>query len=92
MCYGDNAIDLIWRMAVETNSAGEVLRIVLIGAHTDRGIDVHFPIPRDDKLAVFAPQATPIKRGVVLPPPSVTVLTPKRANDTDSNDESGPQV
>jgi hypothetical protein len=92
MCYGDSAIDLIWRLVVETNSAGEVLRIVLIGAHTEGGIDVHFPIPRDDKLTAFAPPRTPTRRGVMMPPPSVTVLTPRRTGDTNSNDDSEPKV
>jgi hypothetical protein len=92
MCYGDSAVDLIWRLVVETNNAGEVLRIVLIGAHTEGGIDVHFPIPRDDKLTMFAPPRAPTRRGVTMPPPSITVLTPKRAGDTDSNDDSEPNI
>jgi hypothetical protein len=88
MCYGDRAIDLVWRLAVETNSVGEVLRIVLIGAHTEGGVDVHFPIPTANKIAPFTVTRSPPERGVPLPAPSVTILTPKRASDTKANDDT----
>jgi len=92
MGYSDSATDLLWRLAVETNAAGEVSRIVLIGAHTEGGVDVHFPIPRDEKLAVLATLRTPVKRGVTLPPPRVIVLTSKRAGDKTSDDDGGAKV
>jgi hypothetical protein len=93
LCYGrENPFDLIWRVAIETNNVGEVLRIVLIGAHTEGGVDVRFVIPPDDTLAIFVSPPVPVKRGVTLPPPTVTVLTPKRASDTEQNDDSGPKI
>lgn len=92
MCYGDNRVDLIWRIAVETNQVGEVRRIVLIGAHSAGGIDIHFPIPVNEKLGVFAPPKPSGKRGVQLPPATVTVLTQKRVNESDANDGNEPKV
>ena len=93
LCYGAvTPFDLIWRIAIETNNAGEVLRVVLLGAHTEGGIDLRFVIPPDDTLMIFVPPQNPPKRGVTLPPPRVTVLTPKRASDTASNDDSEPKV
>lgn len=93
LCYGsEGPFELIWRIAIETSSAGEVLRIVLIGAHSEGGIDMRFVIPQDDTIAIFTPPQVPIKRGVQLPPPSVTVLTQKRANETKSNDDSEPNI
>lgn len=89
LCYGDSGIDLIWRLAVETNALGEVRRIALIGAHSEGQIDLHFAIPRDDKLTVFAAPRTPIKRGVSLPAPGVRVLRSKQASDAISNDDGG---
>lgn len=92
MGYGDTAMDLLWRLAIETNTGGEVSRIVLIGAHTEGGIDIHFPIPRNEKLAVVTTLRAPVKRGVTLPPPRVTVLNPKRAGERRSDGDGEPQV
>lgn len=93
LCYGhENPFDLIWRIAIETNGLGEVLRIVLIGAHTEGGVDFRFVIPPDETLAIFVPPQMPVRRGITLPAPSVTVLAQKRASDTDSNDGCGPKV
>ncbi len=65
---------LPWRMAVETDDEGAVLRIVLVQLDADARVRNPWPIPLDDLVVPFAVLSEPQPEGVPLPPPSVSAL------------------
>lgn len=70
--FGDAKGDLVWRLIVETNIAGEAGDIVLIGSNPEGQIACNYPIPAlDDGVHLFGPRRAAGKPGVELPPPIV---------------------
>jgi len=74
--FGEARSDMVWRLVVETDIAGEANDIVLIGSNSKGEVGCTYPIPRlDDSVSIFEPRRPVAKSGVELPPP---VITPRR--------------
>lgn len=87
MLRREDMLDLIWRIVVDPDIAGDVARIVLVGM-TDKGaVECFYEIPTDGVVS-FLPPLYPTKGpgpGVTLPPAAVTL----RSNRTKKDDEKG---
>ena len=54
--FGDASVDLVWRIVVESNIAGEAEDIVIIGSTSERDVECQFVIPRlEDSVSFFEP-------------------------------------
>lgn len=69
--FGKTRTDLVWRIVVETNIAGEVEDIVLIGSNAEGEVGCTYVIPPLD-LRLFEPRRPQVQSGIELPPPVVT--------------------
>lgn len=82
--FGDGGIDLIWRIAVETNAAGETERVALIGSTPSGNIECCYVIPALNESVTFIEPLTPQSgRGITLPPAAVTPRRDQHAQDED---------
>jgi len=88
--FGNAYVDLIWRIAVETNVVGETDRIVFVGMTPNGEIDCRYEIPPlDDSVSLIAPNRPASKSPVILAPP---VVRPRRAQSEDrKEDDDGKQ-
>jgi len=86
--FGNGAVDLIWRLCVETNAAGETDQIVLIGSSTGGEIACKYVIPPlEGTVMLFKPLRPQIGSGVELPAPPVTPRKGKQLKDEDEGKE-----
>jgi hypothetical protein len=70
--FGETPTDLVWRIVVETNIAGEAEDIVLIGSSTAGEVDCTYVIPRlDESVQLFEPRRPQVQPGIELPAPMV---------------------
>jgi hypothetical protein len=85
--FGDASADLVWRIVVETNAAGEAEDIVLIGSTSERDVECQFVIPRlEDSVSFFEPLKQE-GHGVQLLAPVVTPRRKKQAKEEDGGTE-----
>ena len=71
--FGGGRGDLVWRLVVETDIAGQADDIVLIGSNSKGEVGCTYPIPRlEDSVSIFEPRRPIANAGVELPPPVVT--------------------
>jgi hypothetical protein len=86
--FGDASADLVWRIVVETNAAGEAEDIVLIGSTSERDVECQFVIPRlDDSVSFLEPLKPEGGGGVELPSPIITPRRNRQAKDEDGGSE-----
>jgi hypothetical protein len=87
LAFGDNSIDLIWRMVVETNSGGETEQVVLIGSTAIGDNRCQFVIPPIDGSLSFitTTMRSRVGPGVELPPPIVKVRETPKKKDAESD-------
>jgi hypothetical protein len=82
--FGGVRSELVWRLVVETDIAGEANDIVLIGSNSKGEVGCSYPIPRlDDSVSIFEPRRPIANAGVELPPP---VVTPRRRGQKKDDD------
>lgn len=85
LAFGDNAIELCWRLVVETDAIGEAERVVLIGSTAAGNVECNYVIPALDQSVTFLePARDQVRPPVQLPPPVVRL---RRDNQTKSDDE-----
>ncbi|MEJ1962950.1 MAG: hypothetical protein WDO56_15935 [Gammaproteobacteria bacterium] len=83
--FGETRGDLVWRLVVETDIAGEAGDIVLIGSDSKGDIRCAYPIPRlDDSISIFEPRRSAAKSGIELPPPIVKSRRKAQQKDDDA--------
>lgn len=86
--FGDARADLVWRIVVETNAAGEAEDIVLIGSTSERNVECQFIIPPlDNSVSFFEPLKPGGGGGVELPSPIITPRQEKQTKDEDGGSE-----
>jgi hypothetical protein len=84
LAFGDARSDLVWRIVVETNLAGDAENIALIGSDSEGSVDCSYVIPDlDESVHLFEPRRPDAKPGVELPPPIVTSRRDARKKDDD---------
>lgn len=84
LAFGDGRVDLIWRICVETNVAGETVRAVLLGTTPAGDVQCNYAIPPLDGAVTFlTPRRTAVGPGVELPPPLVTARKDQQRQDDD---------
>jgi hypothetical protein len=82
MAFGDARVDLVWRIAVESNETGETERVLAIGATLGGSVECSFVIPAlDDSIALWDPLTTEVGPGVALPAPTVTPKQEMKGKD-----------
>lgn len=84
LAFGDRAVELRWRIVVETNATGETDRIVLIGSTDDRNVECKYMIPLLSDVTFIEPGREQARPPVQLPPPVVRL---RRDRQTKSDDE-----
>lgn len=83
--FGDARGDLVWRLVVETDIAGEAADIVLIGSDSKGDVGCRYPIPRlDDSISIFEPRRPVTRAGVELPPAVVKSRLKAQKKDDDA--------
>lgn len=71
--FGEAPTDLVWRIVVETNIAGEAEDIVLMGSNSEGEVDCTYVIPPlVESVKLFEPRRLQAQPGVELPAPVVT--------------------
>jgi hypothetical protein len=77
--------DYIWRIAVEPDAGGDVVRVVLFAKTRDGVTRCFYEIPDAGMLSFIKPvaPAKPPGPGVMLPPATVTLRTDKLKKEDD---------
>lgn len=70
-------VQWLWRMAIETDFDGEVLRIVMVQVSESGDIKNMWPVPLTDGVPIIAPMHQRTREGVELEPP---VIAPRRVD------------
>jgi hypothetical protein len=83
LAFGDNAVDLIWRIVVEANPAGETETVAVIGATRSGNVKCKYIVPELDGGVVFldSPIRPRTGPGVQLPEPVVKPRTSAKKRD-----------
>jgi hypothetical protein len=84
--FGDAAADLLWRLAVETNIAGEAEHVILVGVTPNGDVECRYTIPPlNDSVSFLVPPRASDKPPVRLQPPRVRPRrrSPKERKDDD---------
>lgn len=69
----------LWRMAIETDNDGEVMRIVMVQVSESGDINNLWTIPLTDNVPIITPLHLRQREGIKLDPP---VIAPRRINTT----------
>lgn len=73
MAFGDARVDLVWRMVVESNETGDMVRVLVIGATPHGRGECRFEVPQlSDSVTLWDPLTTNVGSGVDLPAPAIT--------------------
>lgn len=85
LAFGSGAVDLRWRIVLETDATGETERAVLIGSTGMGDVECKYVIPMLSASVTFIdPARTQVRPPVQLPPPVVKL---RRDKQTKSDDE-----
>jgi hypothetical protein len=84
--FGDNRIDLVWRIVVESDAAGLTDKTVLIGSSHVGEVQCDYEIPPlSDTVAFLDPLKSTTRPGIELPAP---VVSARRDGDLKKQDDS----
>jgi hypothetical protein len=85
LAFGDNSVDLIWRIVVEANPAGEAETVAVIGATRGGDVRCKYVVPELDGSIAFISSPTRPRTGpgVQLPEPVVKPRNTGKKRDDD---------
>jgi hypothetical protein len=83
LAFGDNAVDLRWRIVVETNALGETRRIVLIGSTDAGAVECSYVIPPLSDVTFIEPGREHARPPRQLPAPVVQLRDKKKTKKGD---------